>query len=85
MVITYNDRKSHLLQSWALSNEFLAPRTSRTNCKHHNVNFTLKTGIGWYTYSKPTGMKNEPKIREGILISGLPFPLLLSANYSQDD
>jgi hypothetical protein len=30
------------------------------------------------------GMKNEPKMREGILISGLPFPPFLSANYLQD-
>jgi hypothetical protein len=30
--------------------------------------------------NNPMGMKNEPKIKEGILISGLPFPLFLSAN-----
>jgi hypothetical protein len=42
---------------------------------------------GWKRaiYSKPIGMKNEPKIKEGILISGLPLPPFLSANYSQDD
>jgi hypothetical protein len=36
-----------------------------------------------FTYSKPMGMKNEPKIKEGILISGLPFPPFLSASYFQ--
>jgi hypothetical protein len=30
------------------------------------------------------GIKNEPKMREGILISGLPFPPFLSASYLHD-
>jgi hypothetical protein len=37
-----------------------------------------------FTYNNPMGMKNEPIMREGILISGLPFPPFLSANYLQD-
>jgi hypothetical protein len=35
-----------------------------------------------FTYNKPMGMKNEPIMREGILISGFPFPPFLSASYS---
>lgn len=35
------------------------------------------------TYNKPTGTNNEPTTSAGILISGVPLPLFLSANYSE--
>ena len=52
-----------------------------TGGKENQLNIPDENG---FIYSKPMGMNNEPRITEGILISGLPCPPLLSANCEQN-
>jgi hypothetical protein len=49
--------------------------------KAPNVSINFMHG-NRFIYNKPIGIKKEPMIREGILISGFPFPPFLSASYS---